>query len=86
MTPSRSSRSTRAVTPVPVQRLEGFRMPDWERQGRSGGSRASLAPILRFADVEAFVQAAPDGGKTAPSSRRSSRWASPRRTSRTTSR
>jgi hypothetical protein len=25
--------------------------------------RSSLAPILRFADVEAFVQAAPDGGK-----------------------
>ena len=30
--------------------------------------RSSLTPILRFADVEAFVQVAPDGGRTAPSS------------------
>jgi hypothetical protein len=39
------------------------RMPDWERQGRdSRVPRSSLAPILRFADVEAYVQAAPGGG------------------------
>jgi len=58
------SRLYSRVTPVPVQRLEGIRMPDWERQGREWRvPRSSLAPILRFADVEAFVQAAPDGGK-----------------------
>ena len=33
---------------------------------RTGGCpRSSLAPILRFADVEAFVQATPGGGRTA---------------------
>jgi hypothetical protein len=58
------SRLYSRVTPVPVQRLEGIRIPDWERQGREWRvPRSSLAPILRFADVEAFVQAAPDGGK-----------------------
>jgi hypothetical protein len=52
------------VTPSPVQRLEALRLPDWERQGRdSRVPRSSLAPILRFADVEAFVLPAPDGGK-----------------------
>jgi hypothetical protein len=51
------------ATPVPVQRLEGIRLPDWERQGREWRvPRSSLAPILRFADVEAFVQEAPDDG------------------------
>ena len=51
------------MTPSPVQRLEALRLPDWERQGReSRVPRSSLAPILRFADVEAFVLAAPDGG------------------------
>jgi hypothetical protein len=52
------------VTPHPVQRLEALRLPDWERQG--GGwrvPRSSLAPILRFADVEGFVLAAPGGGR-----------------------
>ena len=45
--------------PQPVQRLEDVRAPDWERQGRDWRvPRSSLAPILRFADVEAFVQAA----------------------------
>lgn len=49
-----------AATPQPVQRLEGIRLPDWERQGTSWRvPRSSLAPILRFADVEAFVQEAP---------------------------
>jgi hypothetical protein len=46
-----------AVTPAPVQRLEAFRIPDWERQGSNWRvPRSSLAPILRFADIEAFVQ------------------------------
>ena len=55
---------TRRVTPQPVQRLEDVRLPDWERQGRDWRvPRSSLAPILRFADVEAFVQQAPGGGR-----------------------
>ena len=50
------------MTPQPVQRLEAYRLPDWERQG-SGWRvpRSSLTPILRFADIEAFVQDQPDG-------------------------
>src|SRR5207249_3864595 len=53
-----------AATPQPVQRLEAVRLTDWERQGTSWRvPRSSLAPILRFADVEGFVQEAPDGGK-----------------------
>jgi hypothetical protein len=52
------------ATPAPVARLESIRLPDWERQGtHSRVPRSSLAPILRFADVEAFVQLAVDGGK-----------------------
>jgi len=52
-----------SVTPQPVQRLEGIRLPDWERQGTHWRvPRSSLAPILRFADVEAFVQETPGGG------------------------
>jgi hypothetical protein len=51
-----------AVTPVPVQRLEAFRAPDWERQGSHWRvPRSSMAPILRFADIDAFVQESPDG-------------------------
>jgi hypothetical protein len=51
------------ATPPPVQRLEGIRLPDWERQGTHWRvPRSSLAPILRFADVEAFVQETPGGG------------------------
>ncbi len=58
------SRLYAAVTPAPVQRLEAIRLPDWERQGREWRvPRSSLAPILRFADVEAFVQEAPGGGR-----------------------
>jgi hypothetical protein len=54
------SRLYAAATPQPVQRLEGIRLPDWERQGTSWRvPRSSLAPILRFADVEAFVQESP---------------------------
>jgi hypothetical protein len=46
-----------AVTPPPVARLEGYRLPDWEHMGgRSGVPRTSLTPLLRFADVDAFVQ------------------------------
>jgi hypothetical protein len=53
-----------SATPAPVMRLEAIRLPDWERQGNHWRvPRSSLAPILRFADVEAYVQAAPDGGK-----------------------
>ena len=45
-----------SVTPAPVQRLEGFRIPDWERQGPNWRvPRSSLAPLLRFADIEAYV-------------------------------
>ena len=50
-----------SVTPAPVQRLEGFRIPDWERQGSNWRvPRSSLAPLLRFADIEAYVLEAPD--------------------------
>jgi hypothetical protein len=53
-----------AATPSPVARLEAVRLPDWERQGTHWRvPRSSLAPILRFADVEVFVQDAGDGGK-----------------------
>jgi len=52
----------RAATPAPVARLEGYRLIDWERQGNHWRvPRSALTPLLRFADVEAFVQAAPDG-------------------------
>lgn len=52
-----------AVTPAPVQRLESLRLPDWERQGREWRvPRSSLAPILRFADVESYVCEGPDAG------------------------
>ena len=79
------SRLYASVTPAPVQRLENVRMLDWERQGRDWRvPRSSLAPILRFADVDAFVQETEGGGPTARSSTRSSRSASRRRTSRIT--
>jgi len=49
-----------AVTPAPVQRLEAVRISDWERQGRDWRvPRSSLVPILRFADVHAFVLETP---------------------------
>ena len=58
------SRLYASVTPQPVQRLEAIRVLDWERQGKDWRvPRSSLAPILRFADVEAFVQRSPRGGK-----------------------
>ncbi len=49
-----------STTPRPVFRFEGYRIADWERQGSEWRiPRSSLTPILRFADVEAFVQEAP---------------------------
>ena len=52
------------ATPAPVSRLEAFRLTDWERQGTHWRvPRSSLTPILRFADVEAFVQGTAAGGK-----------------------
>ena len=52
------------ATPTPVARLEAIRLSDWERQGTHWRvPRSSLTPILRFADVEGFVQATTDGGK-----------------------
>lgn len=54
------SRLYHVATPAPVARLEGYRLPDWERQGTHWRvPRSSLTPILRFADVEAFVQTCP---------------------------
>jgi len=51
-----------AVTPAPVRRLESFRIPDWERQGTHWRvPRSSLAPILRFADIEGYVLESADG-------------------------
>jgi hypothetical protein len=48
------------TTPHPVARLEAYRLPDWERQGREWRiPRSSLTPILRFADVEAYVEECP---------------------------
>jgi hypothetical protein len=53
------------ATPQPVSRLEGYRLPDWERQGSAWRvPRSSLTPILRFADVEAFVQECPGPSAT----------------------
>ena len=50
-----------AVTPAPVLRLESYRLSDWERQGaNSRVPRSSLAPILRFAEIESYVQMAQD--------------------------
>ena len=47
----------RSATPGPVARLEDYRLQDWERQGSHWRvPRSALTPILRFADVEAFVQ------------------------------
>jgi len=53
-----------SVTPQPGQRLEAFRIPDWERQGSNWRvPRSSLAPILRFADLDAYVLENADGVK-----------------------
>jgi hypothetical protein len=51
------SRLYATVTPGPVARLEAVRLPDWERQGMDWRvPKSSLAPILRFADIEGHVQ------------------------------
>ncbi len=56
------ARLYKLVTPAPVARLEGYRLPDWEHlPGRSTVPRTSLTPLLRFADVEAYVQESDDG-------------------------
>ncbi len=58
------SRLYAVATPNPVARLEAIRLADWERQGNHWRvPRSSLAPILRFADVEGFVQELPGGGR-----------------------
>jgi hypothetical protein len=45
------------ATPQPVARLEAYRLPDWERQGSQWRiPRSALTPILRFADIESYVQ------------------------------
>ena len=55
------------VTPRPVARLEVVGLADWERQGDQWRvPRSSLAPILRFADVEGFVQETPSGARGRP--------------------
>jgi hypothetical protein len=56
------ARLYKRVTPSPVARLEGYRLPDWENlPGRSSVPRTSLTPLLRFADVESLVQESADG-------------------------
>jgi hypothetical protein len=58
------SRLYAVATPNPVARLEAIRLADWERQGTHWRvPRSSLAPILRFADVEGYVQQSPGGGR-----------------------
>jgi hypothetical protein len=53
----RLDRLYRAVTPAPVARLEAYRLHDWERQGSHWRiPRSALTPILRFADIEAFLE------------------------------
>jgi hypothetical protein len=56
------ARLYKQITPAPVARLEGYRLVDWEHlPGRSSVPRTSLTPLLRFADVEAYVQESADG-------------------------
>ena len=56
------SRLYASVTPPPVARLEAYRAADWERQdGSSRVPRSSLAPILRFAELESYIQTSPAG-------------------------
>jgi len=53
-----------AVTPQPVVRLESYRLTDWERQNSgSRVPRSSLAPILRFAEMEAYAQVGAEDGE-----------------------
>jgi hypothetical protein len=56
------SRLYATVTPQPVARLEAVRLPDWERQGMDWRvPKSSLAPILRFADIEGFIVESAEG-------------------------
>ena len=56
------SRLHALATPAPVARLEGYRLPDWERQASQWRvPRSSLTPILRFADVSAYAQTCEPG-------------------------
>jgi len=51
----------RSATPGPVARLEDYHLHDWERQGNHWRvPRSSLTPILRFADLEAYVEEDPN--------------------------
>ncbi len=53
-----------AVTPQPVIRLELYRLSDWERTGTGSlVPRSSLAPILRFAEMESYAQVDPNDGQ-----------------------
>jgi len=53
----RLDRLYRSATPTPVSRLESYRLHDWERQGNHWRiPRSALTPVLRFADVDAFIQ------------------------------
>jgi hypothetical protein len=55
-----------AVTPQPVARLESYRIADWERQGQGWRvPRSSLAPILRFAEMESFIRVGDAPGELA---------------------
>jgi hypothetical protein len=55
----------RSVAPQPVARLEDYRQADWERQGNHWRvPRSALTPILRFADIEGFVQSSTTRGDT----------------------
>ena len=55
----------RAVAPQPVVRLEDYRQHDWERQGNHWRvPRSALTPILRFADIDGFVQTSTIRGDT----------------------
>ncbi len=52
----RLDRLYRSTTPAPVSRLESYRLHDWERQGNHWRiPRSALTPVLRFADVDAFI-------------------------------
>ena len=74
------------VTPQPVQRLEAYRLPDWERQGR----RLAGAPLEPDPDPPLRRHRGLRPGparrrvRTRPACQHSSRSPSPRRTSPTT--
>ena len=56
----------RGATPAAGPAPGGSASPTGSARAATGACRArSLAPILRFADIEAFVQESPGGGRTA---------------------